>query len=173
MRLALVSPYSYTYPGGVGRHVEALADQLIREGHDVRLISAAGACPRAGQRPDPRVKPFVRRNKNDARECVGLQPTGLTRGGDRHRGRPSGHAVCCDQECGEPGLARARTVARSAGVAEMVMILTKWHLMWDRNSQLLEGKSWARNRVDADTSFCWREKWAEEAETPLVHYISR
>ena len=28
MRVALVSPYSATYPGGVGRHVEALAEQF-------------------------------------------------------------------------------------------------------------------------------------------------
>src|SRR5205814_1127535 len=39
VRVGLVSPYSYTYPGGVGRHVEALADELIREGHDVRLLA--------------------------------------------------------------------------------------------------------------------------------------
>ena len=39
MRIALVSPYSYTYPGGVGRHVEALAEELIRHGHDVRLLA--------------------------------------------------------------------------------------------------------------------------------------
>src|SRR3954452_23676228 len=39
VRVGLVSPYSYTYPGGVGRHVESLADELIREGHDVRLMA--------------------------------------------------------------------------------------------------------------------------------------
>jgi phosphatidyl-myo-inositol alpha-mannosyltransferase len=39
VRIALVSPYSYTYPGGVGRHVEALAEELIRQGHDVRLLA--------------------------------------------------------------------------------------------------------------------------------------
>jgi phosphatidylinositol alpha-mannosyltransferase len=39
MRVALVSPYSYTYPGGVGRHVEALAQELIELGHDVRLLA--------------------------------------------------------------------------------------------------------------------------------------
>jgi phosphatidylinositol alpha-mannosyltransferase len=38
MRVALVSPYSYTYPGGVGRHVEALAQELMELGHDVRLL---------------------------------------------------------------------------------------------------------------------------------------
>src|SRR3954453_5255527 len=39
VRVALVSPYSYTYPGGVGRHVEALAEELIRQGHDVRMFA--------------------------------------------------------------------------------------------------------------------------------------
>jgi phosphatidyl-myo-inositol alpha-mannosyltransferase len=38
MRVALVSPYSYTYPGGVGRHVEALAHELTELGHEVRLL---------------------------------------------------------------------------------------------------------------------------------------
>jgi phosphatidylinositol alpha-mannosyltransferase len=39
VRVALVSPYSYTYPGGVGRHVEALAEELIRQGHEARLLT--------------------------------------------------------------------------------------------------------------------------------------
>ena len=39
MRVALVSPYSYTYPGGVGRHVEALAQELSALGHEVRLMA--------------------------------------------------------------------------------------------------------------------------------------
>ena len=39
MRVALVSPYSYTYPGGVGRHVEALAQELSALGHEVRLLA--------------------------------------------------------------------------------------------------------------------------------------
>ena len=39
MRVALVSPYSYTYPGGVGRHVEALAQELMGLGHEVRLLA--------------------------------------------------------------------------------------------------------------------------------------
>ena len=32
MRVALVSPYSWTYPGGVTRHIEALAGELIGRG---------------------------------------------------------------------------------------------------------------------------------------------
>jgi len=39
VRVALVSPYSYTYPGGVGRHVEALARELSTVGHEVRLLA--------------------------------------------------------------------------------------------------------------------------------------
>jgi phosphatidyl-myo-inositol alpha-mannosyltransferase len=39
VRVALVSPYSYTYPGGVGRHVEALAQELSGLGHEVRLLA--------------------------------------------------------------------------------------------------------------------------------------
>ncbi|MDQ3719729.1 MAG: glycosyltransferase family 4 protein, partial [Actinomycetota bacterium] len=39
MRIGLVSPYSYTYPGGVGRHVEALAQELLVQGHHVRLLA--------------------------------------------------------------------------------------------------------------------------------------
>src|ERR687893_20710 len=39
VRVGLVSPYSYTYPGGVGRHVEALALELIEQGHEVRMLA--------------------------------------------------------------------------------------------------------------------------------------
>ena len=39
MRIALVSPYSWTYPGGVTRHIEALAEQLLADGHHVRVLA--------------------------------------------------------------------------------------------------------------------------------------
>ena len=39
MRVALVSPYSWTYPGGVTRHIEALATELLASGHDVRVMA--------------------------------------------------------------------------------------------------------------------------------------
>src|ERR1700743_2694014 len=38
MRVALVSPYSWTYPGGVTRHIEALATELVGQGHDIRVL---------------------------------------------------------------------------------------------------------------------------------------
>jgi phosphatidyl-myo-inositol alpha-mannosyltransferase len=39
MRLGLVSPYSWSYPGGVNRHVEALAEQFAERGHEVRVFA--------------------------------------------------------------------------------------------------------------------------------------
>ena len=39
MRIALVSPYSWSYPGGVTRHIGALADQFIADGHHVRVLA--------------------------------------------------------------------------------------------------------------------------------------
>ena len=59
MRIALVSPYSWTYPGGVTRHIEALAQQYLAEGHDVRVLAPFDPPDRAskiqhrGARPQP------------------------------------------------------------------------------------------------------------------------
>jgi phosphatidyl-myo-inositol alpha-mannosyltransferase len=39
MRIALVSPYSWTYPGGVTRHIEALAQRFTEDGHHVRVLA--------------------------------------------------------------------------------------------------------------------------------------
>lgn len=39
MRIALVSPYSWSYPGGVTRHIESLAEQHLAAGHDVRVLA--------------------------------------------------------------------------------------------------------------------------------------
>jgi phosphatidylinositol alpha-mannosyltransferase len=39
MRIALISPYSWTFPGGVTRHIEALDGEFRRGGHDVRVLS--------------------------------------------------------------------------------------------------------------------------------------
>jgi phosphatidylinositol alpha-mannosyltransferase len=64
MRIALVSPYSWSYPGGVTRHIEALAERFIAEGHHVRVLAPfdppdrfaaalhRGARPAAIERPD-------------------------------------------------------------------------------------------------------------------------
>ncbi len=39
MRIALISPYSWTYPGGVTRHIEALSAELRALGHDARILA--------------------------------------------------------------------------------------------------------------------------------------
>jgi phosphatidyl-myo-inositol alpha-mannosyltransferase len=63
MRVALVSPYSWTYPGGVTRHIEALAAELTAAGHDVRVFApfdGAGrltALMHRGARPQRREAP--------------------------------------------------------------------------------------------------------------------
>ena len=39
MRIALVSPYSWSYQGGVTRHIQALAEQYLEAGHDVHVLA--------------------------------------------------------------------------------------------------------------------------------------
>jgi phosphatidyl-myo-inositol alpha-mannosyltransferase len=39
VRIALLSPYSWTYPGGVTRHIEALASELSAAGHEARILA--------------------------------------------------------------------------------------------------------------------------------------
>jgi phosphatidylinositol alpha-mannosyltransferase len=63
MRIALVSPYSWTYPGGVTRHIEALAERFLADGHDVRVLAPFDTDDRLstalhrGARPQPRAAP--------------------------------------------------------------------------------------------------------------------
>jgi phosphatidylinositol alpha-mannosyltransferase len=63
MRVALVSPYSWTYPGGVTRHIEALAAELMASGHEIRVFAPFDPDTRAarfrhrGARPQAREVP--------------------------------------------------------------------------------------------------------------------
>ena len=84
MRIALVSPYSWTYPGGVTRHIEALAEQLLAEGPHVRVLApfdppdrrqraAASRCPPAGARA-ARLRHPARAHGRHSRQRRGLEP---------------------------------------------------------------------------------------------------
>ncbi len=64
MRIAVVTPYSWTYEGGVNRHTQALAEHLIGRGNEVRVLAPwdppdrlsrtlhRGAPPRVRPMPD-------------------------------------------------------------------------------------------------------------------------
>ncbi len=63
VRIALLSPYSWTYPGGVTRHIEALAGELSASGHEPRILApfdpddALSARMHRGARPQQRSVP--------------------------------------------------------------------------------------------------------------------
>jgi phosphatidylinositol alpha-mannosyltransferase len=62
VRIALVSPYSWSYQGGVNRHVEALAEEFLGRGHHVRVLAPfdpPGRLSRLAHRaaPEPREIP--------------------------------------------------------------------------------------------------------------------
>ncbi len=64
MHIALVTPYSWTYEGGVNRHTQALAEHLIGRGNEVKVLAPwdppdrlsrtlhRGAAPRRRPMPD-------------------------------------------------------------------------------------------------------------------------
>ena len=93
MRIALVSPYSWTYPGGVTRHIEALAEQLLDAGHHVRVLApfdppdARSERLHRGARPQERMLPeyviplgrTVGIPANGAVSNLALTPSGLQR----------------------------------------------------------------------------------------------
>ncbi len=41
MKIALVCPYDFAFPGGVGRHVASLQRQFVQMGHNVKVIAPA------------------------------------------------------------------------------------------------------------------------------------
>ncbi len=46
MKIALVTPYDWSQPGGVNNHVSNLAENFIRRGHDVRIVASASRPPK-------------------------------------------------------------------------------------------------------------------------------
>jgi len=58
MKIALVSPYDFAYPGGVCNHIANLEEQLTRIGHEVKIIAPASkAVTSLGERLIPVGKP--------------------------------------------------------------------------------------------------------------------
>lgn len=41
MKIALVCPYDFAYPGGVANHITALERNFVRMGHEVKVIAPA------------------------------------------------------------------------------------------------------------------------------------
>jgi phosphatidylinositol alpha-mannosyltransferase len=105
VRIALVSPYSWTYPGGVTRHIEALAEHLIAQGHEARVLTPVDRDTRAvavlhgGARPAPRPLPAyvvplggtVGLPMNGAISNLALTPSSIAR--LRHELRTGGYDV--------------------------------------------------------------------------------
>ncbi|HVS28173.1 MAG TPA: glycosyltransferase family 4 protein, partial [Solirubrobacteraceae bacterium] len=105
MRIALLSPYSWTYPGGVTRHIEALAERLLAGGHDVSVLApfdpddSLAARLHGGARPQARalpeyLKPLGRTaglRMNGAMSNLALTPTCVMR--LRHELRNGGYDV--------------------------------------------------------------------------------
>ena len=92
MRIAIVTPYSWSYPGGVNGHVDALAAELIERGHELRVLAPAdppGRITRALHRgaPEPAELPEhligLSRTKafgaNGSVSNIGIFPDGVTK----------------------------------------------------------------------------------------------
>jgi phosphatidyl-myo-inositol alpha-mannosyltransferase len=73
VRIALVSPYSWSYQGGVNRHVEALAEEFLGRGHHVRVLAPVD--------PPDRISRALHRAPPELREIPDyLVPMGRTAG---------------------------------------------------------------------------------------------
>lgn len=80
MKIALISPYDFPYPGGVTEHIIALARGARQRGHDVHILAAC-----SGQQGDfiPQTRPVTRRVVSipiaGAVARVGLSPLSYVR----------------------------------------------------------------------------------------------
>ncbi len=90
MRIGLVTPYSWTVPGGVNQHVEHLASQLKARGHEVWVIAPVGAItpswrPVEGRRLAAATERLIPMGSalslpaNGSRAYVGMNPRVLAR----------------------------------------------------------------------------------------------
>jgi len=61
LRVGLVSPYSWTVPGGVNHHIEHLAAELEARGHETWIIAPVGALTPRRRAVDSRRQPWAER----------------------------------------------------------------------------------------------------------------
>ena len=59
MKIALVSPYDFAYPGGVTEHVSHLATEFLKLGHEVHILAPSSA-PRSDLETRPVLHPIGR-----------------------------------------------------------------------------------------------------------------
>lgn len=73
MRVAFVTPYDWSHPGGVNRHIAGLAQELRSRGHEVRVLAPASD---PGQVPDwvTPLGPTISIPFNGAKSNVTLNP---------------------------------------------------------------------------------------------------
>ena len=115
MRIGLVSPYSWSFQGGVNRHVEALAEEFLGRGHDVRVLAPVD--------PPGRLSRATHRVGAEPRELPDyLTPLGRTVGLRRQRrrlqpARSAGERLRAPAPRGPGGGIRRHPRARAAGAA--------------------------------------------------------
>jgi phosphatidyl-myo-inositol alpha-mannosyltransferase len=89
MRVALVTPYSWTVPGGVNHHIEHLAQELEHRGHEAWIIAPVGALTLRRRSVDSARHPFAERfipvgtalpvPSNGSRAYLAVSPRTVTR----------------------------------------------------------------------------------------------
>ena len=120
MRIALVSPYSWTYPGGVTRHIEALAERVPRRtGHDVRVLAPFDPPDRLaarlhrGARPQERERARLRSSRSGAPSAS--RPTAPSRTSRSPRRRSRRCAASCARAATTSSTSTSRSRRSSAG----------------------------------------------------------